>query len=157
MIFMGLLLVILGAGAAILVLAEEGTSYNLFGYTFQPNHVEMFLAGAAAAAVLLLGLWLIALGSRRSARHRRALRGARADASHRVAELESEKRRLQEKLEKEHAANQRTAADERAADRRTAADERAADRRTAAEERAATAERAEDDRLVAGRPEQTRR
>ncbi|MDA0647220.1 hypothetical protein, partial [Nonomuraea ferruginea] len=106
---MGLLLVILGAGAAILVLAEEGTSYNLFGYTFQPNHVEMFLAGAAAAAVLLLGLWLIALGSRRSARHRRALRGARADASHRVAELESEKRRLQEKLEKEHAANQRTA------------------------------------------------
>jgi len=141
MIFLGLLLVILGAGAGILVLAEQGTTYDLFGYTFQPNHVEMFLAGAATAAALLIGISLIVAGSRRSAKRRRALRGARADASHRVAELEAEKRRLQEKLEKEHAAKQHTAADERAARART-------DKR---------AETTADDRLVAGSADDTRR
>ncbi|MFG1947489.1 hypothetical protein [Nonomuraea sp. NPDC048826] len=159
MIFLGLLLVILGAGGAILVFAEEGTTYDMFGYTFQPNHVEMFVAGAAAATVLLLGLWLIMAGSRRSAKRRRALRATRADASHRVAELEDEKRRLQERLEKEHAAKQRTAADKRTADERVAtertATERAADKRTADDRAAAT--HTADDRLVAGSAEDTRR
>lgn len=145
MIFLGLLLVILGAGAAILVFTEEGTGYDVFGYTFQPDHIEMFLAGAAASATLLLGLWLITLGSRRAARQRRALRGARADASHRVAELEKEKRRLQERLDKEQETSRRAAVDE------------PTERRTVTDQRAATAADPGDDRLVAGRAEETRR
>ncbi|MGI5268407.1 hypothetical protein ACQEUU_04595 [Nonomuraea sp. CA-218870] len=155
MIFLGLLLVILGVGGAILVFAEEGTTYDVFGYVFQPNHVEMFVAGAAAATVLLLGLWLIALGSRRSARRRRALRGVRADASQRVAELENEKRRLQERLEKEQAAKEQAAKDaakEQAATDRVAR-HAADDRTTTTTAPAVTA----DDRLVARGTEESRR
>ncbi|GAA3248797.1 hypothetical protein [Nonomuraea helvata] len=99
MILLGLILVLLAGGALALVLTEESARYILFGYTFELNQVEMFLAGAAAAAVLLLGLWLIGSGSRRSAKRRRALRGARAEASNRVARLEDEKRELERRLE----------------------------------------------------------
>ncbi|MDA0633648.1 hypothetical protein OUY22_09480 [Nonomuraea sp. MCN248] len=152
---------ILGVGGAILVFAEEGTRYDVFGYVFEPNHVEMFVAGAAAAAVLLLGLWLIALGSRRSARRRRALRGVRADASQRVAELENEKRRLQERLEKEQAAKEQ-AEKEQAAKEDPAKDRVVTDRvaRHAADDRATTTTApamTADDRLVARGTEESRR
>ncbi|MFC4111483.1 hypothetical protein [Nonomuraea zeae] len=101
MIFLGLLLVLLAGGAVTLVLTEDTARYILFGYTFELNHVEMFLAGAAAAAVLLLGLWLMSAGSRRTAKRRRKLRSARAEASSRVAQLEDEKRDLERKLERD--------------------------------------------------------
>jgi ABC-type nickel/cobalt efflux system permease component RcnA len=101
MILLGVLLVLLAGGAAALVVTEESTRYILFGYTFQLNHVEMFLAGAVAAAVLLLGIWLIRSGSRMTARRHRKLRSARAQASDRVARLEDEKRELEQRLERE--------------------------------------------------------
>ncbi|MET7332726.1 hypothetical protein [Nonomuraea sp. NPDC005650] len=99
MVLLGVLLVLLAGGAVALVLTEESARYILFGYTFEPNQVEMFLVGAATAAVLLAGLWLIGSGSRRSARRRRRLRGARSEASSRVARLEDEKRELEKRLE----------------------------------------------------------
>ncbi|SEG75790.1 hypothetical protein SAMN05444920_104325 [Nonomuraea solani] len=96
-------MVLLAGGAVALVLTEESARYILFGYTFELNHVEMFLAGAATAAVLLLGLWLLGSGSRRTARERRRMRAAKAETSDRVARLENEKRDLERKLEREHA------------------------------------------------------
>ncbi|WP_049571980.1 hypothetical protein [Nonomuraea sp. SBT364] len=104
MIFLGLLLVLLAGAAAVVAITEESARYILFGYTFTPDHVEMFLAGAVSAALLVLGFWLIAAGSRRSARRRRRLAHVRADASDKVARLEDEKRELERKLEREHAA-----------------------------------------------------
>ncbi|MEV0613782.1 hypothetical protein AB0I81_10710 [Nonomuraea sp. NPDC050404] len=102
MIVLGMILILLAGAAFALVLTEESSRYILFGYTFELNHVEMFLAGAAAAAVLLLGLWVMASASRRTARQRRRLRTARAETSDKVARLEDEKRNLERKLEREH-------------------------------------------------------
>ncbi|MFC7103548.1 hypothetical protein ACFQQB_25770 [Nonomuraea rubra] len=45
---------------------------------------------------------MLGSGSRRTARQRRRLRSARAEASDRVARLEDEKRDLERKLEREH-------------------------------------------------------
>ncbi|NRQ34119.1 hypothetical protein HII36_20005 [Nonomuraea sp. NN258] len=101
MTLLGLILVLLAGGAVALVLTEETTRYILFGYTFELNHVQMFLAGAATAALLIAGLWMLGSGSRRMARRRRRLRSARAEASSKVARLEDEKRELERKLERE--------------------------------------------------------
>lgn len=104
MILLGLLLVLLAGGAIALVASEETARYILFGYTFEFNSFGMFIAGAATAAVLLLGIAMISSGSRRSAVRRRQARVARTEASSRVARLEEEKRELQRKLkdEREH-------------------------------------------------------
>ncbi|GAA2377219.1 hypothetical protein [Nonomuraea africana] len=104
MIVLGLILVLL-AGAAIYVVAmEPDTSYTVFGYTFQPSHLEMFLTGAVTAGVLLLGISLLASGSRRSAARRRKLREVRHQADDRVAKLEDEKRQLERKLHEDDSA-----------------------------------------------------
>ncbi|MFF0770142.1 hypothetical protein ACFYUK_14740 [Nonomuraea wenchangensis] len=106
MIFLGLILVLLAVGAGVLVFTEESSRYILFGYTFELNQVEMFLAGAVTAAVLLAGLWMLSSGARRTAKQRRSLRDQRAEASSRMARLEEEKRELERRLEREHAAKQ---------------------------------------------------
>jgi hypothetical protein len=99
MILLGLILVLLAGGAIALVATEESSRYILFGNTYQLDHVQMFLAGAVTAAALLLGIWMIGRGSRRTARRHRRLRSARAEASDRVSQLEDEKRDLERKLE----------------------------------------------------------
>ncbi|MFE3449818.1 hypothetical protein ACFXJ8_12875 [Nonomuraea sp. NPDC059194] len=98
MIVLGLILVLIAAAAIYLVAMEPDSTYTLFGYTFEPSHLEMFLVGAATAGVLLLGLSMIGSGSRRSVLHRRKLREARVHANDRVARLEDEKRALERKL-----------------------------------------------------------
>ncbi|TDD23549.1 hypothetical protein [Nonomuraea diastatica] len=107
MIFLGVLLVLLAGAAVVLVLTEESARYILFGYTFEPGHLETFLSGAAVAAVLLAGFWLIGSGSRRIARQRRRLRSAKAEASSRVARLEDEKRDLERRLKHDGAPGDR--------------------------------------------------
>ncbi|MFD1938361.1 MULTISPECIES: hypothetical protein [Nonomuraea] len=98
MIVLGLILVLIAAAAIYLVAMEPDTTYTVFGYTFEPSHLEMFLVGAATAGVLLLGLSMIGSGSRRSVLHRRRLREARVQTNDRVAKLEDEKRALERKL-----------------------------------------------------------
>jgi hypothetical protein len=110
MIFLGLILVLLAGGAIALVATEESSRYILFGYTFELNHLEMFLAGAVTMAVLALGLWMLGSGSRRTARQRRRLRSARAEATTQVARLEDEKRDLERRLEREHTTGDRLVA-----------------------------------------------
>ena len=110
MILLGLVLVLLAGGAVALVLTEESSRYILFGTTYQLDHVQMFLAGAVTAAALLAGLWLIGSGSRRTARQRRRLRSARAEASDRVSRLEDEKRDLERKLERDRTEGDRLVA-----------------------------------------------
>ncbi|WP_327088248.1 hypothetical protein OIE66_38980 [Nonomuraea sp. NBC_01738] len=78
MIVLGLLLVLLAAGAVVVAAMEPSATVStvaitLLGYTVQPNHLEMFVAGAVAATLLFLGLMLINLGSRRSARRRKLI------------------------------------------------------------------------------------
>lgn len=107
MIVLGLLLILLAAGGIALVSLEptataSTATFTYFGYTVQPTHLEMFLIGAATAAVLLIGLAMISSGSRRAARRRKAVREARHEADDRVAQLENEKRRLEHKLETEN-------------------------------------------------------
>ncbi|MFI9593513.1 hypothetical protein [Nonomuraea sp. NPDC052265] len=110
MALLGLILVLLAGGAVALVATEESSRYILFGNTYQLDHVQMFVAGAVTAAVLLAGFWLIGAGSRRTARKRRRLRAARAEASDRVSRLEGEKRDLERRLDHDRAA-ERTADD----------------------------------------------
>ncbi|MEV0198726.1 hypothetical protein, partial [Nonomuraea sp. NPDC050691] len=104
MTLLGLVLVLLAGGAVVLVATEETSRYILFGYTLQLDHVQMFAAGAITAAVLLLGLWMMVVGTRRTARRRRRMRADRAQASDRMARLEDEKRELERRLERERAA-----------------------------------------------------
>ncbi|NUW44714.1 hypothetical protein [Nonomuraea rhodomycinica] len=136
MTLLGLVLVLLAGGAVVLVATEETSRYILFGYTLQLDHVQMFAAGAITAAVLLLGLWMMVAGTRRSARRRRRMRADQAQTSDRVARLEDEKRELERRLEREHAATDRAAAEHAAADRAAqhAAADRVAAERTAARE-----------------------
>ncbi|MEU5859826.1 MULTISPECIES: hypothetical protein [unclassified Nonomuraea] len=136
MVLLGLILVLLAGGAVALVATEESSRYILFGNTYQLDHVQMFVAGAVTAAALLAGLWLIGSGSRRTARKRRRLRAARAEASDRVSRLEGEKRDLERRLERDRAAEAAEAAER-------ATDDGVTGRHVAHEP-------AEGDRLVAG-------
>jgi membrane protein implicated in regulation of membrane protease activity len=97
MTVLGLILVLLAGSAVAMAVMEPDGTFLLFGTAFAVGHLEMFAAGAAACAVLVLGLLLMGAGSRRSARHRRQVRESRVEA----ARLKGEKRDLQRRLERE--------------------------------------------------------
>lgn len=104
MIVLGVLLILLAAGGIALVSLEptatdSTATFTYFGYVLHPTHLEMFVTGAATAAVLLIGLAMISSGSKRAARRRRTLRAAKHEAHDRVSQLEDEKRMLQQRLE----------------------------------------------------------
>ncbi|MFC4530590.1 hypothetical protein [Sphaerisporangium dianthi] len=108
MIVLGLLLIVL-AGAALVAVANDETgsiaaSVTVLDRTFQLSKLELFLAGAATAAVFLIGLIVLTAGMRHSGAKRRKLREARVETRDRVARLEEEKRRLERRLETEAAA-----------------------------------------------------
>ncbi|RJL20403.1 hypothetical protein [Bailinhaonella thermotolerans] len=100
MALLGILLVLVAAAFATGVLVDQTdtTTITIFDRAYQVTNAELFLAGAACATVLLLGLALIMVGARRSAAKRRQLRAVRAQAGERVATLEEEKRTLERKL-----------------------------------------------------------
>ncbi|GAA3804823.1 hypothetical protein GCM10022226_25890 [Sphaerisporangium flaviroseum] len=108
MIVLGLLFIVL-AGAALVAVAndENGTitaSITVLDRTLQLSKLELFLAGAATAAIFLIGLMMLTAGMRRTGAKRKKLREARVETRDRVARLEEEKRQLQRKLEAESAA-----------------------------------------------------
>ncbi|WP_143590127.1 hypothetical protein [Thermoactinospora rubra] len=115
MVVLGLLLVLAAAGAIAFVSVNASTTsdatFSAFGYSVAANHLEMFLAGAAVAAVLLVGIAMLNSGTRRAAERRRRLRAVRHEARDKVAQLEAEKRELERKLEEEHTAHADTRAD----------------------------------------------
>ncbi|MBA2891492.1 hypothetical protein [Nonomuraea soli] len=106
MVVLGVLLVLAAAGTIAFVAVNSSSmsevSYSAFGYSVSANHLEMFVAGAVVAAVLLLGIAMINSGWKRASVRRRRLREVRHEADDRVARLEEEKRDLQRKLEEEH-------------------------------------------------------
>ncbi|MFC4585904.1 hypothetical protein [Sphaerisporangium corydalis] len=108
MIVLGLLLIVL-AGAALVAVANDENggitaSITILDRTLQLSKLELFLAGAATAAVFLIGLLVLTGGMRRSGAKRKKLRAARVETRDRVARLEEEKRQLERKLETETAA-----------------------------------------------------
>ncbi|MEO3807561.1 hypothetical protein ABGB17_01015 [Sphaerisporangium sp. B11E5] len=103
MILLGLLLIVI-AGAALVAVANDMTgnvamSVTVLDRVLQFNELELFLAGAGTAAVFLLGLMFFTMGMRRMGVRRRRLIAARAESRDRVARLEEEKRRLEQRLE----------------------------------------------------------
>jgi hypothetical protein len=106
MVVLGVLLVLAAAGTIAFVsvnsVSSTDATYSAFGYSVSANHLEMFVAGAIVAAVLLLGIAMINSGWKRASVRRRQIREARHEADDRVAQLEQEKRALQRKLEEEH-------------------------------------------------------
>ncbi|GII77275.1 hypothetical protein Sru01_22570 [Sphaerisporangium rufum] len=99
---LGLLLIVL-AGAAVVAVANDGaagavSTVTVLDRTLELSRLELFLAGAATAAVFLIGLMALAAGMRRSGAKRRKLREARMETRDRVARLEEEKRRLEQRL-----------------------------------------------------------
>jgi hypothetical protein len=107
MIVLGLLLMVL-AGAALVAVANDETggiaaSITVLGRTLELSKLELFLAGAATAAVFLIGLIALSGGMRRAGAKRKKLREARVETRDRVARLEEEKRRLERKLSAESA------------------------------------------------------
>ncbi|MDH2429569.1 hypothetical protein [Sphaerisporangium sp. TRM90804] len=114
MIVLGLLLIVL-AGAGLIAVANDETggvtaSITVLDRTLQLTNLELFLAGAATAAVFLIGLMMLTGGMRRAGVRRKKAVAARAETRDRVARLEEEKRRLERKLEKESAATAETPA-----------------------------------------------
>ena len=108
MIVLGLLFIVL-AGAALVAVANDETgnvaaAITVLDRTVQLSKLELFLAGAATAAIFLIGLMLLTSGMRRRGAKRRKLREARVETRDRVARLEEEKLRLERKLETEGAA-----------------------------------------------------
>ncbi|MEU8270754.1 hypothetical protein AB0B89_26805 [Sphaerisporangium sp. NPDC049002] len=108
MIVLGLLFIVI-AGAALVAVANDATggvtaSIQVLDRTLELSKLELFLAGAATAAVFLIGLMMLTGGMRRSGAKRRKLREARVETRDRVARLEEEKRRLERKLESESSA-----------------------------------------------------
>ncbi|GAA0819469.1 hypothetical protein GCM10009525_03790 [Streptosporangium amethystogenes subsp. fukuiense] len=105
MIVLGLLLIVL-AGATVIAVSWDETAastttatFTMFDRVIQLTQLELFFAGVATGAVLLLGLGIMFAGMRRSSAHRRRLRASRAEARDRVTRLEEEKRELERKLE----------------------------------------------------------
>ena len=119
MIILGFLLVIGAVGLALAVLwANDGVfaasagTIELFGYQTNTTVGQVFLAGAAAGAVTLLGVLMLFNGVGRSARRRSAAR-------HEVRAHQEEVRELQRKHDAIAAdrAAQPTADDESSVDR----------------------------------------
>ncbi|MGI5161640.1 hypothetical protein [Microbispora sp. CA-102843] len=102
MVLLGLLLVLIAAGAVIEVSVNDTANtmpITVLDRTLNLSPFELFIAGVVTAAVFVAGLLLITGGMRRAAVKRRRLREARLAERDRVSRLEAEKRDLERRLE----------------------------------------------------------
>src|SRR4051812_21635099 len=102
MVLLGLLLILVAAGAVIEGSLNDTANtlpIDVMDRTFNLSPFELFIAGAATAAVFVIGLLMVMAGMRRSTVKRRKLREARLAERDRVSRLEAEKRDLERRLE----------------------------------------------------------
>ncbi|GAA0995153.1 hypothetical protein GCM10009555_088810 [Acrocarpospora macrocephala] len=102
MVLLGLLLIVVAVVVAVQVFMLDSTvttSVSVLDRTLSFTSVEVFVAGAATAVALLLGLALVVGGMHRSALRRRRRREAHLAERNRVSRLESEKRDLEKRLD----------------------------------------------------------
>lgn len=102
MAVLGLVLVLLVAALVVGVVYDNGaaTTLHVFGVGIDANVISVFLVGAAAMFVLLLGLWLLSASARRARRNRRERKAMEREREQREAELEQERARLAEERER---------------------------------------------------------
>ncbi|MGN6242102.1 MAG: hypothetical protein ACTHQ3_00330 [Motilibacteraceae bacterium] len=102
MAVLGLLLVLLVAALVVGVIYDNGAASTLhvFGVGIDATVIGVFLTGAAAMLVLLLGLWLLTSSARRARRTRRERKAMEHEREAHEAELEQERARLAEERER---------------------------------------------------------
>lgn len=79
MVVLGILLILLGAGAVLAALFASDGSVTVLGFSL--TAFEAFLAGVIAAVCVLLGLWVMTYGAKRRYR----LRQERKELARRAA------------------------------------------------------------------------
>lgn len=102
MAVLGLLLVLLVAALVVGVIYDNGAASTLhvFGVGIDATVIGVFLTGAAAMLVLLLGLWLLTASARRARRARQERKAMEHERAAHEAELEQERARLAEERER---------------------------------------------------------
>ncbi|GAA5058378.1 ABC-type nickel/cobalt efflux system permease component RcnA [Thermocatellispora tengchongensis] len=109
MVLLGLLLMAAAVAAVVLISADDSpatmTTVTVLDRVFELDRLEVFLAGAGAALVFVIGLAMVSRGARRMLLRRREESRYRAAARERLSRLENEKRELERKLDAEHAAS----------------------------------------------------
>lgn len=84
MIVLGIILILLAAGAATFAAiatgaATQAVELSAVGMSVTLTPLALFVSGAVALLLLVLGLWLVARGTRRKAQTRRELRQLRKE------------------------------------------------------------------------------
>jgi ABC-type nickel/cobalt efflux system permease component RcnA len=106
MVLLGLLLVVLSGGAAVLLVANNyssGPEYSVLAFGNEiavVNGWQIFMAGVVLTLAFFLGLWMIAAAGRRRRRMRSEVMAARHDAEAAAAERD----RLAEQLSEQQTA-----------------------------------------------------
>jgi hypothetical protein len=119
MMIIGLLLMAAAvvAGTGVVIGNTDKTSFDVFNVEFvNLSEAGIFLLGAATGAVLLIGLWMMGAGLRKSRRRRLEVKQARREREEVLRQQEEERRDLE--TERERLAEERARlTDDRTSDR----------------------------------------
>lgn len=121
MAILGLLLLLAAGGLAVDMVVQNTSSISVdaVGQTFSLSPGWLFVAGAAAGAIALLGLSMLVGGMTRARRRRSTLRNTRSS----VQDLQDERDRLAVELERERAGRTTTTVGARRNDDRALRDD----------------------------------
>jgi ABC-type nickel/cobalt efflux system permease component RcnA len=114
MMILGLLLIAAAVvvGTEVVVSNTEAIRFDLFGWEVDNASVAgVFLFGAVAAVVLLVGLWMLATGLRRARRRRLEVRQARHDRDEALRQQDEERRAIEAERDRLAAEKARLAGD----------------------------------------------
>lgn len=115
MVILGLLLVLAALVVGVLAFyalptASSTVSYDIFGNQLSINPLTIFFSGVVAALLLLLGLWLLSVGAKKSARRSKELRDLRRDQKEQ-AKLDEQRAKEQARLAEQRNREQVAAAE----------------------------------------------